>query len=171
MRERRVLSPHVEIRGFELTIRLLRSEIEYDVDFETWKVGESSGLSGKARAGMETSEETADWMFRQVDNSLSEITGCLRAFSPRVTSRAATDEVSDDREWDINLIMERGWRGDSNRLASYLHRYVIDSVLAAWYRMVDPSRSQMYINQSEQDKLKVINEIRETQVRDVYFRL
>ena len=93
MRDRKIIQPRVDMRGFELTITLLRCEIEYDVDFETWKVGDVSSLPGKERAGLETSEETADWMFRQVNAALSEATGHLRAFSPWVLSRAVTDEV------------------------------------------------------------------------------
>ena len=171
MRDRKIIQPRVDMRGFELTITLLRCEIEYDVDFETWKVGDVSGLPGKERAGLETSEETADWMFRQVNDALSEATGHLRAFSPWVQSRAVTDEVKDDREWIINLVMERGWRGDPRRLAVYIHRFVGDSVLSFWYRMVDPSRVQMYASQKEEDRRNIIKEARETQVEDVYFRL
>lgn len=74
MRDRKIIQPRVDMRGFELTITLLRCEIEYDVDFETWKVGDVSGLPGKERAGLETSEETADWMFRQVNDAL--VGGC-----------------------------------------------------------------------------------------------
>ena len=44
MRDRKIIQPRVDMRGFELTITLLRCEIEYDVDFETWKVGDVSGL-------------------------------------------------------------------------------------------------------------------------------
>ena len=51
MRDRKIIQPRVDMRGFELTITLLRCEIEYDVDFETWKVGDVSGLPGKERAG------------------------------------------------------------------------------------------------------------------------
>lgn len=171
MRKRSMICPRVDMRGFELTIKLLRSEIEYDVDFETWKVGDSSGLDAKARSRAETSEETADWMSRQVDNSLSEIGGCLKAFSPWVTSRAVTDEIEDNREWIINLVMERGWRGDSRRLASYIHRFVVDSVLYAWYRMVEPSRAQIYGRHVEDDKKMVVGEVRDTQVSNVYFKL
>lgn len=171
MRDRRIIQPRVDRRGFELTITLLRCEIEYDVDFETWKVGDVSGLTGKERAGRETSEETADWMFRQVNDALSEATGYLRAFSPWTMSRAVTDEVSDDREWVINLVMERGWRGDPRRLAVYIHRFVVDSVLSSWYGMVDPSRAGMYESRKEADRRDIINESRETQVNDVYFVL
>lgn len=79
--------------------------------------------------------------------------------------------MKDDREWIINLVMERGWRGDPRRLAVYIHRFVVDSVLSFWYRMVDPSRVQMYASQKEVDRRNIINEARETQVKDVYFRL
>lgn len=44
MRDRKIIQPRVDMRGFELTITLLRCEIEYDVDFETWKVVDVSGL-------------------------------------------------------------------------------------------------------------------------------
>ena len=79
--------------------------------------------------------------------------------------------MKDDREWIINLVMERGWRGDPRRLAVYIHRFVVDSVLSFWYRMVDPSRVQMYASQKEVDRRNIINEARETRVKDVYFRL
>ena len=92
-------------------------------------------------------------------------------YKRQVQSRAVTDEVKDDREWIINLVMERGWRGDPRRLAVYIHRFVVDSVLSFWYRMVDPSRVQMYASQKEEDRRNIINEARETQVKDVYFRL
>ena len=54
------------------------------------------------------------------------------------------------------------------RLAVYIHRFVVDSVLSFWYRMVDPSRAQMYASQKEEDRRNIINEARETQVKDVY---
>lgn len=50
MRDRKIIQPRVDMRGFELTITLLRCEIEYDVDFETWKVGDVSGLPGKEKS-------------------------------------------------------------------------------------------------------------------------
>lgn len=87
------------------------------------------GPSRERKSWAGDSEETADWMFRQVNDALSEATGHLRAFSPWVQSRAVTDEVKDDREWIINLVMERGWRGDPRRLAVYIHRFVVDSVI------------------------------------------
>lgn len=157
--------------GFELTITLLRSEIEYDVDFETWKVADVSQLRGKDAKANVTSEETGDWMFRQVENALAEVRGALLAFSPRVESRAVTDEVPDDREWVINLIMEPGWRGDARTLSSHIHRFVSDSVLYAWYRMTDPQRAVIYASQMDDDKSALVNEARETQVDNVNFMI
>ena len=50
MRDRKIIQPRVDMRGFELTITLLRCEIEYDVDFETWKVGDVSGPSRERKS-------------------------------------------------------------------------------------------------------------------------
>ena len=66
MRDRKIIQPRVDMRGFELTITLLRCEIEYDVDFETWKVGDVSGLTGKERAGWRPQRK------RRMDVSSSE---------------------------------------------------------------------------------------------------
>ena len=69
------------------------------------------------------------------------------------------------------MVMERGWRGDPKRLAVYIHRFVVDSVLLSWYRMVDPSRVQIYDSLKEDDRRNIINEVRDTQVKDVHFIL
>lgn len=158
-------------RGFELTITLLRSEIEYDVDFETWKVADGSVMRGRAAGSAVTSEETGDWLFRQVENAVSEVRGALRAFSPKIRSRAVTDEVPDEREWVLSLVMEPGWRGDAGTLASHVHRFVVDSALYAWYRMLDPNRAAIYAGQRDEDRRAVVNEARETRVCDVKFML
>ena len=110
-------------------------------------------------------------MFRQVNDALSEATGHLRAFSPWVQSRDVHEDLKEIKKLILNLVMERGWRGDPRRLAVYIHRFVVDSVLSFWYRMVDPSRVQMNDSQKEEERRNIINEARETQDKDVYFRL
>ena len=39
MRDRKIIQPRVDMRGFELTITLLRCEIEYDVDSRHGRLG------------------------------------------------------------------------------------------------------------------------------------
>lgn len=156
---------------FEVTIRLLRSEIEYDVDFETYQVSGVSGADAKGRFFLETSEKTADWMMRQVDSAIEDIEAALAAYSPRVSSRATTDEVPDNREWVINLMMEPGWRGDSKTMASLAHRFVVNYVLRAWYRMMDPNRYPLYDAEAEREKEKLVNVARSCDIKDVRFIL
>lgn len=156
---------------FEITIRVLRSELEYDVDFETWAVGNVSGATGKGRAALETSEDTADWMLRQADNAAADIAGMLRAYQPKTASRAVTDETGDDREWLFSLVMEPGWRGDARTLGSHIHRYMVDSILAAWYRMTAPDRLPLYRQAVATDRENIIDEARKIQVSDVYFNI
>lgn len=168
---RRKPCPRVDCRGFEITIRILRSELEYDVDFETWAVGSVSGATGKGRAALETAEETADWMLRQADNAAADIARMLRAYRPGMASRAVTDETGDDREWLFSLVMEPGWRGDARTLSTYIHRYMADSILAAWYRMTAPDRLPLYQQAVATDRDNIIDEARKTQVKDVYFKL
>ena len=153
---RRKTCPRVDCRGFEITIRILRSELEYDVDFETWAVGNVSGETGKGRAGLETSEDTADWMLRQADNAAADITRMLRAYRPGMASRAVTDETGDNREWLFSLVMEPGWRGDARTLSTYIHSYMADSILAAWYRMTAPDRLPFYQQAVATDRDNII---------------
>ena len=75
---------------FEVTIRLLRSEIEYDVDFETYQVSGVSGADAKGRFFLETSEKTADWMMRQVDSAIEDIEAALAACSAGAATITAT---------------------------------------------------------------------------------
>ena len=157
-------------RDYELTIQILRSEIEYDVDYSTWKIAEMSDRKGKAQATMETSEETSDWLDRQINDMIDEIKTVCSAYQPHRESRAVTNEAGSDKEWVVSLIMEPGWRGEPKRVASLMHRYIVNGILSAWYGMVAPERVEYYESLKSDAEERLIGEIRAVNMGNIYFR-
>ena len=161
--------PYYKVDGQEIMIRLLYTELKYDIDFITWKTAQSIE-DGKQKFEMQTDEESADWIVRSIDEAVNAIKKSLKAYLPH-RSRMRTNECEKRDSWDIHLIMEPGWQGDAECLAVLMHRYVVDYVASQWYSMVKDA-DNVYYNVSADDTLsKIVDEARACDIEGVMFHL
>lgn len=159
-----------EKRGFSCALKLLRSEIVYDVDYISWKVAQCRISEEESRAEAQTDQENSDWLTRQVETALDNAKDRISAYVVEM-SRMQTDEDENRDGWDIVLYMEPGWRGSSKTMNTYIHRYVVDFVLTEWFKMTMPEETAIYVASAEGWLDRFINEARDVVVKDVIFRL
>ena len=160
---------HMERDGRRICIRLLRDEIKYDVDYDTWKRGQQAEEPNH-RFEMQTDEENADWMQRRITRAVSDIRKKLRAYV-KERGRMVTDELEDCDEWVISLVMEDGWMGDVDNLCVLMHQYVVDCVLRDWYGLTSGDLAQEYGMRAEADMDDMVDVAREVDLEGVRFCL
>lgn len=158
--------------GYGCIMKLLRSEVEYDVDFISWKTARCRITdSAEQRAEAQTDKENADWLTRQVELAVAEVKRRISAYVDEHCHRAQTDELKEQEEYVVLLRMERGWRGDVKRMNMFFHKYVVDSVLAEWFRMVMPEEYAGYAASAEHWMDELVNEAKSVVIGPVVFRL
>lgn len=160
---------HIERDGYKVCIRLLRDEIKYDVDYDTWKRGEQAE-DPKHKFEVQTDEENAEWLNREINDAVSMIRKRLRAYI-KGRSRMVTDELEDCDEWTINMVMEDGWAGNVDDMCRLMHRYVVSYVLRDWYALTSGELSGEYGLRAESAMEELIDVAREVDLEGVRFCL
>lgn len=162
-----------KIRGYVCVVKLRREEIQYDVDFISWKLAKCRvAESEEERAERQTDEESYDWIGRQIETAFDEVKSKIRAYVTRIKSRVSSNSKDGNiDEWNLELIMEHGWRGEPKQLCTYMHNYVVAYVLAKWFGITLPSEAANYVQEYNYWMDKIVSEARNTQVKNVIFRL
>lgn len=163
------IHPHYEWLGREICIRLLKDELAYSIDFESWKAAQSRD-DDKAKFEMQTDEESDQWISRTITEAVGQIRKKLRAYVPERT-RMRTDEFTECSEWQIHLLMEPGWTGDADNLCLLMHRYVVDKTLSEWYGIAMPDLQPVYAARAEMDMDDIIDVAREIDLPPTHFML
>lgn len=158
--------------GYDCAVKLLRSELVYDIDFISWKVAKCRiSETAESRAEAQTDEESADWLDREIEVAVGNVKSELAAYVREPRMRVQTDEAESLDEWNIILEMEPGWRGNVRTLKTNIHQYVVNYVLAHWFDMVLPDEAGKYHLFSDQLLRKVVMSARDVVVTDVRFTL
>lgn len=160
-------------RGYVCVVKLRREEVLYDVDFISWKLAKCRvAESEEERAERQTDEESYDWIGRQIETAFDEVKSKIRAYVARIKSRVSSNSKDGNiDEWNLELIMEHGWRGEPKQLCTYMHNYVVSYVLAKWFGITLPSEVANYVQEYNYWMDKIVSEARNTQVKNVIFRL
>lgn len=160
-------------RGYVCVVKLRREEIQYDVDFISWKLAKCRvAESEEERAERQTDDESRDWMGRQIETAFDMVKSKIRAYVSGIGSRISSNSKDGNAsEWNMELLMEPGWRGEVKQLCSYVHKYVVAYVLSEWFRMTLPGEAQAYVEECDAWMNKIVSEVRNVQVKDVIFRL
>lgn len=160
-------------RGYVCVVKLHREEVLYDVDFISWKLAKCRvAESEEERAERQTDEESYDWIGRQIETAFDEVKSKIRAYVTRIKSRVSSNSKDGNiDEWNLELIMEHGWRGEPKQLCTYMHNYVVAYVLAKWFGITLPSEAANYVQEYNYWMDKIVSEARNTQVKNVIFRL
>lgn len=160
-------------RGYVCVIKLRREEIQYDVDFISWKLANCRVAdSEKERSERQTDEESRDWIGRQIETAFDTVISKIRAYVAGIKSRVSSNSKDGNvDEWNLELVMEPGWRGEPKQLCTYMHNYVVAYVLAKWFGITLPSEAANYVQEYSDWMDKIVSEARNVQVKNVSFRL
>ena len=162
---------HVET-GYDCVVKLLRSELVYDIDFISWKVAKCRvSENAEAQAEAQTDGESTGWLNRYIETAVDNVKSALGIYVNEPCMRVQTDYVSSEEEWTIVLRMESGWRGNVKNLKTCIHGYVVNYVLSYWFEMTLPDEAGKYHMFSEQMLRKVVMLSRNVVVTDVKFLL
>lgn len=162
----------MENMGYRCVMKLLRSEVEYDVDFISWKVARCRVLDNdEQRAEAQTDKENGDWLTRKIELAVSEAKRLLSSYVDEYPSRLRTDEPGKEEEFAVVLRMERGWRGDVGRMNRFFHEYVVNYVLGEWFKMVMPGEAEAYAASAGDWLNELVNEARSVVTGPVTFQL
>ena len=158
--------------GYDCVVKLLRSELVYDIDFISWKVAKCRvSENAEAQAEAQTDGESTNWLNRQIETAVDNVKSELGIYVNEPCMRVQTDHVESEEEWTIVLRMESGWRGNVKNLKTYIHGYVVNYVLAYWFEMTLPDEAGKYHVLSEQMLRKVVLMSRNVVATDVKFLL
>lgn len=126
-------------------IRLSLKEIKYEVKFDTWlrsKVFNETLRSGNEKAGKVglayDNDKAEDWLVRQVEGAVDDLRGALRWCLDEPMAGGLTDDINErPEEWLLEFKFGQTWRGSARALRTYVHRYVVETVLYKWYTAVN----------------------------------
>lgn len=158
--------------GYICIMKLLRSEVEYDVDFISWKTAQCRITENMEQRGeAQTDKENADWLTRQMELAVESVKRAISAYLNEHFHYAQTDELKRKDEYVVILRMERGWRGDVKRMNTFFHKYVVESVLAEWFGMVMPNEQATHVASADYWFSELVKEARKVVIESVIFRL
>lgn len=159
-----------ENREYLCGVRILLNEILYDVDFVSWKIANCRIEDAQQRAEAQTDAESKEWIIRQIECAIGEITKCIEAYVIG-RSRFVSNELKEQPEWNINLHMEEGWNGSPERLSKLIHNAIVSHVLAKWFILVKADEAPTWEADYQQHLQKIAAEARSTKGINVLFRL
>lgn len=160
------------IRGYNCVVKILLAEVEYDVNFISWKVAQCRVIeNSESKSEVQMDSESHDWLMRQIETAIGNVEAKLSAYMDEYGARLQTNEVEDVNEWIVVLMMEKGWRGNVKRLNSFIHNYVTNFVLSEWFKMTLPEEMSTYVTYANEWLHKAIMEARSTIINDVKFIL
>lgn len=153
-------------------ITINKKDILYDVNFISWKTAKCRIVEAEARAEAQTDEEGRAWFERQLDTAIKHIKGKLKwCLIDSDTSKADNAIGDKESQYILNFSFSPNWKGDFGTLSNNIHRYVVDYILYEWFKMTLPSEMEVYLASSISWEDKVINEARNEEVKNVFFRL
>lgn len=155
----------------EYAVKLLFSEIIYDVNFATWKRASQLDTGEKEKNKKELSEQEQFFILRQVETAIANI---LSTFSwcTKHHYHYQSDEIREaPKDWDIIFRFSDEWRGNIRTIKDYLHKYVVEYILCEWYRLTDPASSAEALSLAEDWLHKALMEARSVKLKDVRFIL
>lgn len=133
-----------------LTVTLYYRELEYDVRYALWKHGQMAGAQGEAIYLYEIEEDEGDWLLRQLSSAVESMRGKLAWTLAEEGSDAVTDALSGTPEsWTFRFKPGSRWESPAAGLADAMHTYVVDAVLAAWFKTGNMNVSTAYAAMAE----------------------
>lgn len=162
-----------------LTLNIKLSEIKYEVKFDSWHIEMATNdrlhESNPQSEGLHIAyndDRAEDWLLRTIQDAMDTVYGELRWCARQIDGPALTnDMVHRDKEWTIEMDMEKGWKGSVNTMRSRLHRYVVSSVLARWLMPTSPNEAMLHRESANEHLTALYNEARSVVVKLEPWRL
>lgn len=154
-------------------IRITLNEVKYDVEFETWKKDKVLGQATKGEP-IDTAykdDKAEDWLIRQIQDAINNIYSECRWCTHDDTELATDEILCNPTEWTIHFRFSAQWFGSIRAMASAIHDYVRDYVLARWCLLTMPDMATVYASSAEVHLRKVYIEARSERVQLEPFRL
>ncbi len=165
-------------RREDAAVKLLLTEIKYEVKFDTWlkekiltEEERNKNKDAKVVNYAYKNDKAEDWLVRKIQDAVDRVYGELRwcVVDP---SQFQSDEILENpTEWTIHFVFGRGWSGSVRALKSFIHRYVCEYVLGQWYRITNPVIAESYMMNAEDYIVKAYEEARSQKVKLEPFRL
>lgn len=156
------------------SVKLLRTELEYDIDFVANRVAKVNFKEDIKTAKNITTEgrENTDWIDDTIMLAMSNLSQRLRFCHIR-HSRLSTDETRPQHTPDegVTFVMVLNlpdWKGDAETLARLMHSYVVNFVLGEWFDMTVPQMAEKYILKAKDALKHVVQEARNSDVPTPY---
>lgn len=146
----------------DASIKILLSEIKYEVKFDSWRREKMTNDEQRNAARKEykavdyayKDDKAEDWLVHQIQDAIDNVMGELR-WCVVDDSRMQSDEIDQNpQEWAIVFKFSDDWRGSVRRLKSCIHRYVSDYVLAKWYRAGGDTKGEQEYGVAAEENLK-----------------
>lgn len=127
-----------------------KSAVKYDINYTTWKIAKVRLFDNEqAQFEAQTDEENSAWFNRYFEWAMSDAASAL---SPFITY------AKDDTGFTLSFHFPAVWNGSADRLANYIHHYIVDYVLYEWFKMTMPDEAAPYLTSAESWKAKAIEE-------------
>lgn len=142
---------------YNLTLKIYRKELQYDVDLQTYKVGQRllGDAEAKQRAEMQSDNETAWFFERAYRKAIADI----RNSSIYFKAEKSTESVADDDKLGANLseyyqlvfTMPYDVSADIEKtIVEYIHHYCVYMALSEWFKLTAPQESQEFYTKAQE---------------------
>lgn len=153
----------------KIIIDLILSELVYDIQERTHKIGEfvDNGENAAAVSLMQVSndEDIKNVILRKIETATASIKVMLEKYMDNKLSQ--TDNILRDDCTNITLVLNVP--GNFNhavvdRIIKAAHDYIVHSVIGDWFMLTNPERAEEYIKQAAIDETELLYSIN-TRVR------
>lgn len=176
--------PHHEPPVQDYVVKILKSEIKFDVRFdstirerivnrEAHNASKKNTKNKYNKVGYAIPDETEveDWLVRQIETAIDNVHGELNWCCVE-WNRFVDDELYElPEEWAIHFHFSRMWAGSIKGLRTKIHKYITEYILWQWYRAAMPNGSNVYKAEAEEWLQKAYQEARSERVQLEPFRL
>lgn len=170
-------TPNYKYKSESYSIKLLRTELEYDIDFTANRVAKINFKEDIKTARNVTTEgkENMDWIDDTIMLAMSNLSHKLR-FCHVNHSRLSTDETKtkdseDEGTMFIMALRLPDWKGDAETLARLIHSYVVYFVLSEWFDMTVPQIAEKFLIKAKDAMKHIVQEARSSDVSPIYSNL
>lgn len=114
-------------------VKILLSEIEYEVLQTMYKYGQMQGIKGEATEGLTLQDEEKDWLDMVFKQAVGKVKSILSPYLFEGSRMASDELIESPDEHDIILRHGEGWLGHPEEMANSIHSYIVAYIVSKWW--------------------------------------
>lgn len=137
-------------------VKILLSEVEYEVLQTMYKYGQMQGIKGEATEGLTLQDEERDWLDMLFKQAVDEVKSKLKPYLFEGSRMASDELIESPDEHDIILRHGEGWLGHPEQMANGIHSYIVAYIVAKWWHSGGDHTQAMIYEKTADDWLRKV---------------